>query len=457
MRTWQKWTLGIVGGLVVVVAAAVILFQWNWVRDPLANYASDKTGRKISLGDLNANWSLRPRIVLQDVHLANADWGEAPELFSAERIELVIDLKELVRGRTVIPELTLTKPNLAIEYKDDGTSNYDLAAKEAGQAVTPDTRGNVPLIGQLSIEDGHLKYKDPPHALNLDGTIATVIGSGGEGKGTVHVEGQGTLQGETFQIALTGGSLLSLREDKDPYPLKLDVKAVDSRASIQGTLDDPMTFDGLDLKAELAGPNLGKLTKITGVPLPLTPPYEIAGRFERDGKVFQLTKFAGTMGHSDIGGNLKIDTGRERLYLEADLVSKKLDYRDVGPLIGINPDSDTQEGENKAAKDEKPQEKTKAPPAEQRTADAAPQANGDVAPRWIDPDHPEKVETSAGAPPEKAEKKEPKKVIPDAPLAVEQVRKVDAKLHFKAAQVDAPNVPLKGVDLTLNLDKACCA
>jgi uncharacterized protein involved in outer membrane biogenesis len=53
---------------------------------------------------------------------------------------------------------------------------------------------------------------------------------------------------------------------------------------------------------------------------------------------------------------------------------------------------------------------------------------------------------------DQAQAKEPKKVLPDAPLEADAVRKVDAKVHFKGDQVDAPNVPLKGVDLTLNLD-----
>jgi uncharacterized protein involved in outer membrane biogenesis len=157
------------------------------------------------------------------------------------------------------------------------------------------------------------------------------------------------------------------------------------------------------MKVRLQGPNLARLTPITGVPLPLTPQYDLQAQLARDGKVFVLTKMNGKMGHSDLAGRLKIDTGKERVYLEADLTSNKLDYRDIGFLIGVKPDGQIEE-EKAAQKEEE--------------------------------------ETQPGM---------HKRVLPDAPLAAEQVRKTDARVKFRGKQVDAPNVPLSGVELNLEM------
>ena len=45
----------------------------------------------------------------------------------------------------------------------------------------------------------------------------------------------------------------------------------------------------------------------------------------------------------------------------------------------------------------------------------------------------------------------PRRGLPDAPLMVEQIRHVDARVRFRGAKVDAPNTPLEAVDLTLDL------
>lgn len=425
MKRWQKWTLGVAGGVVVTIGAVAILFDWNWLRGTLAEQASSGAGRTVSLGDLQGEWSLVPTITLRDVHIANAEWGKDDELFSAELVQVTIDLRELVRGRTVLPEVKLVKPNIALEVQEDGTSNWSLGAKAAAETVTPDDRTDVPIIGRLDIQDGNIKYTDPKNGLNIDGKLRTVVAEGGRGQSTVQLSGNGTLQNQPFQIDFTGGSLLSLRENEEPYPLKIAINAVDSQIEITGTLDDPVTFDGLDLRARLRGPDLSRLTTITGVPFPITPKYDLASRLERDGMVWKLSDLKGMMGRSDLNGMIMFDLGRERTYVEADLTSKHLDYRDVGFLIGVSPVGDEAEKAAAAASKDAPKEKQPATP--QKPTGPAQTV--------------QKVEKPAGS----------RRVLPDAPLSVRQVRETDAKVRFRGEQVEAPNVPLAGVQLDLDL------
>lgn len=423
MKTWQKWTLGVGGGLVVAVGAVAVLFDWNWLRGTLTDQASGSTGRKVAIGDLQGEWSLVPTISLRDVHIANAEWGKEKELFGAELVQVTIDLRELVRGRTVLTEVKLVKPNIALEVKPDGTSNWSLGAKAAADAVTPDDRTDVPIIGRLDIQDGTVKYADPKQGLNIDGKIKTVVAEGGRGESKVQLTGNGTLQGQPFKLDFNGGSLLSLRENEEPYPLKIDVDAVGSHVQITGTLQDPVKFDGLDLRARLRGPDLSKLTQITGLPRPITPPYDLASRLERDGMIWKLTDLKGMMGKSDLNGAVKFDLTRERKYIEADLFSKRLDYRDIGSLIGLPPEG----------------------PVTQPAAPA-----GSV-PKEKQPATPQKPGEPAQTVQKVDKAKEPKKVLPDAPLSVKQVRETDAKVRFRGEQVEAPNVPLSGVQLDLEL------
>ena len=46
---------------------------------------------------------------------------------------------------------------------------------------------------------------------------------------------------------------------------------------------------------------------------------------------------AGTVGESDLRGRLTVDASGERPYLTGDIASRKLNFDDLGPLIGARP------------------------------------------------------------------------------------------------------------------------
>lgn len=409
-----RWLLLTLGTLALAIVAVVIVFDWNWLRHPVQRLLTAQTGLETRIeGGLQGEWSLRPRFVIEGFHMANAEWANEAELARIERAEVVVDLPELLRGRVVLPEIRLVKPNIALQRHADGRANWTFGAKAATDIAVPEERAEVPLIGLLVIEDGRLAYRDEKAGLNIDARVSTAVGEGGEGAGDVEVKGQGSLHVERFDFALRGGSLLSLREDDAPYPLTIEMVVGPTRGRISGTLKDPIRFEGLDLEASLAGPNLARLQVLTGVPLPMTKPYDLAGRLERDGSSWRITNMTGRIGNSDLAGLVRIETGREKLYIEAGLRSKVLDYRDVGPLIGLRPEPERPRAAPEPQASQ-PNEPDTSPPAENRNV----------------------------APP---------RVLPDAPLAVEQIRSTDARLTFHGDKVQAPNTPLSGVDLELVL------
>ena len=71
-----KWIGGILLGLVLVVVLIVALFDWNWLRDPIARKVSRATGRTFAInGDLNVHLSLHPRVIADNIVLGNAQWA----------------------------------------------------------------------------------------------------------------------------------------------------------------------------------------------------------------------------------------------------------------------------------------------------------------------------------------------------------------------------------------------
>ncbi len=76
--------------------------------------------------------------------------------------------------------------------------------------------------------------------------------------------------------------------------------------SLEGTLRDPLALQGAELCLVLRGPDMALPGKLTGVPIPRTPNYEVAGRLDHVGGRFRET--AGRVGQTDIDGTLNLGT-----------------------------------------------------------------------------------------------------------------------------------------------------
>lgn len=331
-------------GLLIVGAGLFLaFFDWNSLREEIAGRAGAASGRSIAIdGDLDVHLlSLTPRIRAQGVRMANAEWGSEPQMVQIGLIDLTIRLPPLLQGKLVIPQLRLERPRLLFEKGPQGEANWKLrdrpAAAAATEAASPDERSELPVIERVVVEQGAVTYRDQAGGIDITMQVSTAAGTGQEND-NVRVQGQGSVAGEPFALDLLGGSLLTLREEKVAYPIRFQAAVGATRATIEGTVDNPLAMDGLDLRMAASGRDLAALFPIVGVPLPATPAYSLAGRLIRRGGSWSVRDLKGRVGNSDLDGDAFLITDNEPPRFEAVLTSKNLDYHDLGGFIGARPD-----------------------------------------------------------------------------------------------------------------------
>ena len=105
---------------------------------------------------------------------------------------------------------------------------------------------------------------------------------------------------------------------------------------MRGSFTDLAALGALDVALDLSGQDLAICGSLVGLPLASTPPYRLAGRLVRADGVWRFDDFAGRIGDSDVAGRL-VFTERPRRHLQVDVVSNRLDFDDLGPLIGAPP------------------------------------------------------------------------------------------------------------------------
>ena len=337
------WTAGIVVVLVVAAIGAGYLYVTSDnFRGRIESQASEFSGRKTQIADIAIDWGWTPHVHLRGVQLANAGWAKEPHMLKAEEIDFEIRPWPLLKGDVVLPSLVMRKPEVIVERGDKDQLNWELgeappAAAAAKKAVDPDNRFETPLIGRLEVTDGKLTYRDPKRKLDLDGTVSTAMGSAGE-RPRAELRLKGKLEGQALDVHFVGGSMVMLRDTEEPYPLDLDVVFGATKLKAKGTVMDPFQWKGADVDLTLSGPNLADIYPLLGIPGPPTPPYNITGKLHRESGVWKFLQSHWHVGDSDLVGDVTVDERRKPELLTAKLVSQKLVFADLAPLVGAPPD-----------------------------------------------------------------------------------------------------------------------
>lgn len=387
--------------LVAALIAFAALFDWSRLTGWVAQQASARLERPVSIGDLEVHVALPPRVRLRDVSIGNIEGGSRPTMARIDVLEFSLRLLPLLWGDVVLPEIALAKPDVLLERTRQGRANWVFGREE-------EEGGAPPVIGRLHIDQGRLTFRDPAQDTNIEVNLATQAQTG-DTEPRLRVQGLGRYQGAPFLLRGESGSLLALRERDDPFPIDVEARAGATRAQAKGTLVDPLNLRGIDVDLKLQGADLAKLNDFIGLPLPATPPYRLDGHLRRDGKTWRFANFNGRVGDSDLAGYVSVDLAKARPVIRADLTSKLLDFDDLAPFIGAPPK--TGPGETKSA-------------AQRREAARLAQRD---------------------------------ELLPRKEYDLKKLRAADADVRLQAKRISAPGLPLDDLETHLRLDNGVLA
>ncbi len=381
--------------ILIVIAAAlaifVALFNWNWLRGPIASYMSGKFGRPFVInGDLHGEFALKPRLTADYVTLANAPWGTDPLMASAQHVTVRVDLLSLFSGPVSLPELTLVRPMLLLERDAEGRENWEFGGAP-----------EIPRIGRLNVDAGVVRFLDPPPGTDITVNVASAAAPE-NGELPVRFKGAGKLRKNDFTIEGSAATLLALENADRPYRLDVQAKAGATSAKFNGSIV-PARIDNVDGALSLQGRDLSQLYPIIPVPFPWTPPYQLNGNLTHGSGVWSFRQFSGKVGDSDLAGRFDVDRKKDRTMVDADLVSQSLNYKDLGGLVGLPPPG------------------------------AAPQT------------------MTAAQKKEAAKREQTGRALPTKPYNLEGLRAVDAKVRLKGKRFMATGLPLDNLNASMDL------
>lgn len=385
--------LAVVALSVVALVIFIKTFDWNRARPFINEKVSDATGRIFVIGgDLKVDWARPvgesglksllpwPTLSAQNVRIDNPDWAQRKQFATLDAVSFQVEVLPLLRRQIIVSDIALTNPVIDLERTPDARNTWTFKRSENAQSkwdvqlkklvfskstiyVTDqptkiDMRAVLSPVGD-SIAIGQLldRTKAPNDAPNQDtskNSVPTAISPpatdvNGNANGIAATAKSEPAYG--FNVALDGtyrgaklagngkiGSVMSLVDKAQPFPLQVDVRLGDNHVQAVGTLTDPAKLAAVDLQLSLAANSMADLYDLLGVALPETPKFRtnghLIGNFDAAGKSFIYENFTGQVGRSDLSGTVTFDARSKRPRLSGKVVSKRLALADLGPAIG---------------------------------------------------------------------------------------------------------------------------
>jgi uncharacterized protein involved in outer membrane biogenesis len=409
---WHRWRvsqraarlLGIVTGVLVGFVLLLWLCDWSFLARPVARIASRALHRQVQIGSVSAHLlRLRPSITLRDLRIANADWAQGPYLARIATITVGIEPWQWLRGRLSLSQLQIDHPELSLQRDAQRRENWQFtAAAQTPQAQKPARPLRLPAVRLFSMQGGSLRLADAIRKLQFQGSVVANEHASHPQLEPLRVQGDGTLNGQSFKLTFQGSALFNLQLDR-PYHFSARVVAGALGASADGQVDKPFDFAHFGAALDIRGQNLAGLYYLTGLALPFTPPFEVSGQLRGDDEHFWLSNVRATVGSSDLSGDIGVDATRARARLTARLISHSLDLADLAPSVGAGEPSGAQNSTQ---------------------ADlSAPSSN----------------RTRQG-------------LLPNYRFQFDRLREMDAHVRLHAESIQTSKVPLKGLDLGVTVE-----
>ncbi len=405
--------------LIIAIAVCEML-GWPFLRTPVEQFASKQLERTVRI-DRPFNLKLLGGVQLKvgGLFISAPKTFDAKHFIETKHIALDLRYSDLFKFKETnqlrIQSLRVSQIDAQLLRKLDGSATWQFSDDEN----KPDSP--FPIIETLVVQNGSAKILDPQNQVDLAAKFSTDEGSANKkiivsksatdksvtakpatSKSPVSsIEIQGKFNKKAIKGKLTTNGFLPIATHNSGSPPIASTAWVEFgklRADFVGTVSD--LFGEQDVKGKLSvkGPSLAVLGKLVNVVLPTTDQFSLSTMLEKDDKVWIAKAVNAHVGSSDLNGNFTYDPRPVRPLLKGNLGGKRFFLADLAPAFGT------------------------------KNADGA-------------------AVTPAGD-----------KAIPDRPLDLPSLNKMDAQIDVNLAYVDLGNAfsrpisPLKA-DLVLNSGK----
>lgn len=334
-----KWVGVVLALLIVAVVVAALTVDVNRFKPQIVAAAENATGRKLEIAE-DMKLSLWPLgIGVKRVSFANAAWGSRPQMATIGEFTAQIDLPSLIRGQVRVDSLVLADVDLLLEKDRQGRANWEFASEKPAPAQQPQSQpaqaggaGTLPELENVSLKNVKLVYRDAQAGSSTDVNLKEFTIKKASG-GLLATKLVAVVNGNDITADGTLGSLdhLLSQNASKPWPVRLQVTVPGAKASVDGSIAQPMQAKGIALKVAADIPDLAKLAAPFGASAPAVPLIFQADVKDTAPQRYALGNIGAKIADSDLAGSAEINLAGAKPSIRADLASKLMDVNKLIP------------------------------------------------------------------------------------------------------------------------------
>ncbi|MBB4267379.1 AsmA family protein [Roseospira visakhapatnamensis] len=327
--------LALILGLIVLLVGGVAVFlatlDVGRYKADIVALMEDQTGRRVAIdGDLDLSLGLAPALVVEDVHLGNADWAQDDDMVSVGRLEAQVALLPLLSGDLRVVRLVLADAAVWLETDAEGRGNWALGPTDTTEAadtpadppadIVADVPGETPTrttpparldIQDVRLENAILILRDGARDRTLTLELDTAVLTGAGVDTPLDVDLAGRYNGLAFSAEGTMGALTALGAPRagaeptappaPPWPLDLTAEVAGATITVNGAIAQPTEARGLDLTVSARGSQIADLAALGPVidqdlTLPAVGAYDVTLQLTGDAAALAVPMLEASLG-----------------------------------------------------------------------------------------------------------------------------------------------------------------
>lgn len=331
--------------LAVIICEAL---GWPFLREPAERFASKQLERTVRIEQpFNLKLVGGVKLNVAGLYISAPKEFDAPHFIDTKNIALNLRYSDLFNfkksNQLRIKSLRVNQIDAQLLRRQDGMSTWQFNA----DPNKPDSP--FPIVETLVVQNGSAKILDPQTQIDLAAKFHTDEGHLNKTASSV-IEIQGKFTQKTIKGQLiTDGFLPIATHDSASPPIssKAWLEHAGLRADFIGTVSD--LFGQHDVKGKLSvkGPSLSVLGKLVNVVLPTTDKFSLSTLIEKNSEVWVANTVSAHVGKSDLNGNFTYDPRPVRPLLKGNLGGKRFFLADLAPAFGTkNSDGSVAKPEN---------------------------------------------------------------------------------------------------------------
>jgi len=333
-----KWVAAVVVLLVAGAVIAVLTVDVNRFKPQIVAAVENATGRKLDIAQ-DMKLSLWPLgIGVKQVSFANASWGSRPQMATVGEFTAQVDLMALIRSQVKVDSLVLSDVDLLLEKDRQGRANWDFAGQQPAPQQQPQSQpaqqsGSatvIPSIENVSLKNVRLAYRDAQAGSQNDVVLKELTVKQASG-GLLAVKMAADVDGKAITADGTLGSFDDLMSGSRPWPIKMTATLPGAKATVDGSIAQPMQGKGIALKLAIDAPDLAKVAALAGASAPAVPLTLQADVKDTGPQRYALSNIAAKIADSDLSGNAELNLAGAKPSVRFDLASKNMDVTQLMP------------------------------------------------------------------------------------------------------------------------------